>query len=160
MTWLDVPPGATDWDRLSDLFPAPFAALAEMVEAAWDGTDAELLELARLRIAALLGNTAELARPAPRVRLADKEADLARWPTSPLFTPKERACLALVEQFVLDANGVTDRDVEAVTEHLGAEGCYAFVAAVSVLETYQRGCLTLGIASLPDDRPTLAKGAS
>jgi alkylhydroperoxidase family enzyme len=105
--------------------------------------------LARLRIAVLLGNVAEQGR---RTALAvesglteDKVAELASWPTSPQFSACERACLSLTEQFVMDANGVTDEMVEAVTEHLGGAGCYAFVEAVSVLETFQRACLTLGI---------------
>jgi hypothetical protein len=29
-------------------------------------------------------------------------------------------------------------------------GCYAFVQALSVVETFQRACLTLGIESVPD----------
>ncbi len=49
----------------------------------------------------------------------------------------------------MDANGVTDAQVADVTEHLGAQGRYAFVEAVSVLETFQRACLTLGIQEVP-----------
>ena len=55
----------------------------------------------------------------------------------------------MTEQFVIDANGVTEPQVADVTEHLGAAGCYAFVEAVSVLETFQRACLTLGIDDAP-----------
>ena len=55
----------------------------------------------------------------------------------------------MTEQFVIDANGVTEAQVADVTEHLGAKGCYAFVEAVSVLETFQRACLTLGIDDAP-----------
>jgi alkylhydroperoxidase family enzyme len=76
-------------------------------------------------------------------------ADLPAWPNSPTFTARERACLSLAEQFVIDPNGVTDAHVAEVTEHLGAQGCYAFVEAVSVLETFQRACLTLGIQEVP-----------
>jgi hypothetical protein len=50
----------------------------------------------------------------------------------------------------MDANGVTDGQVAEVTEHLGPAGCYAFVEAVSVLETFQRACLTLGIRTMPN----------
>jgi alkylhydroperoxidase family enzyme len=77
-------------------------------------------------------------------------AELPRWPTSPRFDAGERACLALAEQFVIDANGVTDEQVADVTAHLGPRGCYAFVQALSVVETFQRACLTLGIESVPD----------
>jgi alkylhydroperoxidase family enzyme len=154
MTWLtDLPEGATDWDRLAALCPEASGALSGVVAAAWDDTDPVLLELARLRIATLLGYTAELARRSERAAHAGlteaKVADLAAWPTSPIFTARERVCLSLAEQFVTDPNGVTDAQVADVTEHLGARGCYAFVEAVSVLETFQRACLTLGIQEVP-----------
>ena len=155
MTWLPgVPEGETDWDRLGTLYPEAFSALSGVVAAAWqDAADPVLLELARLRIATLLGYTAELAPHRATAREAGltdaKAADVSAWPTSPLFTARERACLLLTEQFVVDANGVTDAQVADVTEHLGAAGCYAFVEAVSVLETLQRACLTLGIHSTP-----------
>ena len=154
MTWLPgMPDGKTNWDRLAALSPEAATALSDVVTAAWDDTDPALLELARLRIAKLLGHTAELARRSARATdagLAEaKVANVAAWPTSPLFTARERACLSLTEQFVIDANGVTDAQVADVTEHLGARGCYAFVEAVSVLETFQRACLTLGIDDAP-----------
>jgi alkylhydroperoxidase family enzyme len=154
MTWLaGLPEGGTDWDRLAGLCPEPFAALSGLVGAAWAACDPVLLELARLRTATLLGSTAELERRSARARRAGlaeaKVAELPAWPTSPLFTARERACLALTEQFVMDANGVTDALVAGVTEHLGPEGCYTFVQAISVLETYQRACLTLGVRSAP-----------
>jgi alkylhydroperoxidase family enzyme len=155
MTWLaGVPTGDTDWDRLASVRPAAFDALAAVVEAAWQDTDPVLLELARLRIATLLGNTAESGRRTSRATEAGlsetQVADLASWPTSSHFTSRERACVAITEQFVMDANGVTDALVADVTEHLGPAGCYAFVEAISVLETFQRACLTLGIQTGPD----------
>jgi alkylhydroperoxidase family enzyme len=155
MTWLDgLPEGDTDWERLASLCPETFAALAGTVGAASRETDPVLLELARLRIATLLGSTLELEQrraPAAKAGLEEaKIADLAGWPTSGRFTARERACLALTEQFVMDANGVTDEQVAAVTEHLGGPGCYAFVQAISVLETFQRACLTLGIRTSPE----------
>lgn len=123
-----------------------------LVAAAWEETDPVLLELARLRIATLLDNPAEFTRRTPAARdagVTDAKIDaLPAWPTSPLFSARERACLSLTEQFVMDANGVTDAQVADVTEHLGGD-CYAFVQAISVLETFQRACLTLGIEEVP-----------
>jgi alkylhydroperoxidase family enzyme len=154
MTWLPgLPEGETDWERLAALCPEATTALSEVVAAAWEETDPVLLELARLRIATLLGHPAESSRRTAAARDAGlteaKVAELAAWPTSPHYTARERACLALTEQFVVDASGVTDAQVAAVTEHLGPAGCYAFVQAVSVLETFQRACLTLGIQEVP-----------
>jgi len=154
MTWLTgLPEAESDWDRLAALSPDAVGALSDVVVAAWDDTDPLLLELARLRIATLLGHRGEQARRSERARVMglgeEKLAELAAWPTSPQFDARERACLALTEQFVVDANGVTDELVADVTEHLGGVGCYAFVEAVSVVETFQRACLVLGIDDAP-----------
>ena len=158
--WLDgLPAGDTDWDRFAASWPVPFGALADVVVAAWDETDPVLLELCRLRMATLLTYPAEQARRTERARAAGldeaKVTELPSWPTSPSFDPRERACLALAEQFVIDANGVTDEHVADVTTPMGPEGCYAFVQALSAIETFQRACLALGIESVPDvDRIT------
>jgi len=153
--WLDgLPPADTDWDRFAASWPVPLGALADVVVAAWDETDPVLLELCRLRMATVLTYPAEQARRTGRAAAAGldeaKLAALPSWPTSPRFDALERACLALAEQFVIDANGVTDELVADVTAHLGPSGCYAFVQALSVVETFQRACLTLGIESVPD----------
>jgi alkylhydroperoxidase family enzyme len=154
-TWFDdLPAGDTDWDRFASSWPVPFAALAAVIGQAWDATDPALLELCRLRMATMLGASAELERRTTRARATGldetKIAQLPAWPTSPRFSAEERACLAFAEQFVIDANGVTDELVAEVTAHLGAEGTYAFVQALSVVETFQRACLTLGIETMPD----------
>jgi alkylhydroperoxidase family enzyme len=154
VTWFEgLPDGDTDWDRLAPLYPEAFDALVGTVAAAWEDTDPVLLELARLRIAKLLGNSVALeprgVRPTEAELSEATRSEVAAWPTSPRFTPRERACLALTEQFVIDADSVTEAQVAAVTEHLGGPGCYAFVEAISVLETFQRACLTMGIRTLP-----------
>ena len=149
-----LPSGDTDWDRFAASWPVPFGALADVVVAAWDETDPVLLELCRLRMAALLTYPAEQARRTGRATAAGldeaKVAELASWPTSPRFDARERSCLALAEQFVIDANGVTDELVGELTGQLGPAGCYAFVQALSVVETFMRACLTLGIGTVPD----------
>ncbi len=83
----------------------------------------------------------------------DKVTALASWPTSPLFTSADRACLAFTEQFVIDANGITDQDVASHHRTSRARRMYAFVEAVSALETFQRACLTLGISTMPEMHP-------
>jgi alkylhydroperoxidase family enzyme len=154
-TWLpDLPPGETDWDRVAALFPAAFEAVAELQRAAWASFDPVVLELARLRTAQLLGFEAGLAvrsEEARRAGLAEgKVSALPDWPSSPLFSDSERACLAVTEQFVMDASGVTDELVAAVLAHYSAADCHSFVNAVSAFETFQRGCLTLGLGSSPE----------
>jgi alkylhydroperoxidase family enzyme len=154
-TWVDgLPAGDTDWDRFASSWPVPFAALAAVIGQAWDATDPVLLELCRLRMATMLGASAELERRTARARAAGldetKIDELPAWSTSPRFGADERACLAFAEQFVIDANDVTDEQVAEVTRHLDPDGTYAFVQALSVVETWQRACLTLGIETVPD----------
>lgn len=152
--WLgELPQGETDWDRCAALAPAAFDALGALLAAAWQQTDARLLELARLRVAALLRHHGELQHRSAPGRAAgvsdDEVAALDAWHTSALFDARDRACLLLTEQLVLDANTVTDAMVADVTAFLGSKGCYEFVQAVSVQETFQRACLTLGITTRP-----------
>jgi alkylhydroperoxidase family enzyme len=154
-TWFEEQrAGDSDWDRFAARWPEAFGALSDLVTAAWDENDPVLLELCRLRTATLLGFHAEQSRRTQRARAAGlveaKVGQLPTWPTSPSFTDAERACLALTEQFVIDANAVTDEHVAEVTRRLGPTGCYAFVQALSVIETFQRACLTFGIQTMPD----------
>ena len=154
-TWLtDLPPGETDWDRVAALFPEAFGAVCDLQRAAWASFDPVVLELARLRTAQLLGFEVGLGVRSEAARRAGlqeaKISALSQWPTSPLFSAAERACLALTEQFVMDANGVTDGLVAEVLEHYSPADCHSFVNAVSAFETFQRGCLTLGLGSSPE----------
>jgi len=155
MTWLpDLPQEGTDWERLSAFFPGAFAAVEELHRAVWAAVDPVLVELARLRIATLLGFEAGLAVRSQQAREAglgeDKIAELPSWPTSSLFSARERACIALAEQFVMDVGGVTDRQVDDVLEHLSSGECYAYVNALSAFENLQRACLTLGVTTSPE----------
>jgi len=156
-TWLPgLPKGDTDWERLSAFFPGAFDAVEQLHRAVWAAVDPVLVELARLRIATLLRFEAGLAVRSRQARDGglgeDAIAELASWPTSPRFTARQRACLALAEQFVVDVNGVTDRLVDDVLDHLSPAECYAYVNALSALENLQRACLTLGVTTSPETK--------
>jgi alkylhydroperoxidase family enzyme len=118
------------------------AHLSDAYAAAWRTVDPVVLELCRLRIAMLLGCEAErLARtPLAGEHGLDEAtvAELAQWPTSSRFGSRERACLELCEQFVLDVAGTTDEQAAAATDHLGPSGLADLVAALLVLEQRQR----------------------
>ena len=98
--------GVTTWADAALLAPAAFAAAEDAQRLMWDRGDAMLLELARLRIAQLIGATTAHALHSTRARGAgltdEMVSDLRQWPTSPLFGERERLCLALTEQFVVD----------------------------------------------------------
>jgi len=155
VTWVrDLPDAATDWEAVAEALPDAAAAVEGLHRAVWTLADPVLLELARLRLATLLDFQPGLRLRSPEARAAglgeDRIALLASWPTSPRFSARERACLAFTEQFLMDANGVTDQLVADVLEHLSPEECYGFVNAVSAFETLQRGSLTLGFDPSPE----------
>ena len=155
MTWVrDLPEAASDWDAVTQVLPDAAAAVAELHRTVWTLADPVLLELARLRLATLLDFQPGLRLRSGAARAAglgeDRIASLSSWPTSPLFSARERACLGLAEQFLIDANGVTEQLVADVLEYLSPEECYGFVNAISAFETLQRGSLTLGLDPSPE----------
>ena len=111
-----------------------------------------MLELCRLRIAKLVGADQHAALRSPVAAAAGLDeaviADLPAWPTSERFSEKDRACLALTEQFVIDVAGVDQPLVDAVLQHMTAGECYALVNALWALEVVQRTCMVLDV--LPD----------
>ena len=115
--------------------PDVLAALTEAHEASWLVTDADLLDLCRVRIAMLLGFVAGLAAPDLD---AERIADLATGPTSPHFTSRERAGLAFAEQFVIDVASMDDATVAALVDELGGDGVVNFANALLVVEQRQR----------------------
>lgn len=116
--------------------------LVDAYAAAWRVVDPVLLELCRLRVAALLGCDAETAARTPAATQAGLDeaavAELAQWPTSSRFGPRERACLTLCEQFVMDVASMPDELAHDVAQHLGAAGLADLVAALLVVEQRQR----------------------
>ncbi len=122
--------------------PAVAEHLAEANDAAWAASDPVLLELCRLRVAMLLGCDAELRMRTGAARGAGLDettiAELAQWSTSPRFGPRERACLAFTEHYVIDVATLDDDLARAVADQLGAEGLANFVSALLVVEQRQR----------------------
>jgi alkylhydroperoxidase family enzyme len=111
----------------------------------WVTGDPELSELARLRIAQLLGNDAELRRhptAAPWIS-SDRIAELRRWPTSTRFSEVEQACLAFTEQFVIDVSGVTEELRASVGTCLGPTRVGGFVITLFILDYGQRAQMAI-----------------
>lgn len=156
MTWLRQRGGDDlDWDGVAAMFPDAADSVTRLHRVIWEQGDPVVLELCRLRVATLLEFEVGLrirSAQAQAAGLAESKIEsLNLWPTSPLFSERERACLALAEQLLMDASGMTDEIVGDVLEHLSPSECYALVQAVSAMETLQRGCLVLGIARSPEE---------
>ncbi len=124
------------------------ASQLEEVESLAAGVSGRVGQLARLRIAWLLGGAGALERQRPSALAAGLDeqtvAAIGRWTTSPLFDGTDRACLALAEQFVIDVSGVTDADVDAVLQRLGPSSLYGFVQTLWAADMAGRMRLALG----------------
>lgn len=125
-----------------------------------------LLELCRLRVAALLGCKSELAiryEVAHGAGLDEaKIAALEHWHEDDRFSACERAVLCLAELFVRDPHAITDDDVAAVVSELGDAGTIALVEALALFDGFARFRILLGVAperAAPQRVPAPATGA-
>ena len=109
-----------------------------------------LLELCRLRIAAILGCGSELQVRYESAREAgldeSKIAALDDWSRDTRFSELERAALAFAEMFVNDPHAITDDDTYAVAKELGDKGMVAFVEALALFDGFSRFRVMLGVA--------------
>jgi hypothetical protein len=157
-TGTQTPPDVAVMDAIRRHLPG-LADVGERLNAkVWELNDPVLLELCRLRMATLLGATESLRQRSAAASQAglteERIAQLASWPTSPLFSERERACLAFAEMFLFDPGSVDDELVGAVVEHLPGDGCYALTNALWVIEGRLRASLTLGrFVGRPADSP-------
>jgi AhpD family alkylhydroperoxidase len=158
MTWIKDAAHSGGGDPLARVFslrPNLHAAWRDFVGVFWEKrlVDPVLLELCRLRIAQMNGSTYCLSVRTPQARAAGLEEKIARldswWQADPAFDATERACLALAEQFVVDAKGIMDEQMRAVVAALGDAGTVALVEAFALCDGFSRFCSILGIA--PDE---------
>ena len=122
---------------------------ATMLDGIWrdSGVPPRLLELARLRVAALRHDEAGVAARTPAAVAAGLDEDgvdaLAAWPTDPRFTPTDRAALALAEQFVMDCHGITDAQVAELRDALGDQATVGFLIALALFDGFSRAATVL-----------------
>jgi hypothetical protein len=101
--------------------------------AAWEVVDADLLALCRDRMGMLLDH-----RPTLDAMDDARRAMLSGWASSTELGERDRACLALVEHYLVDVATVPDELVTPVREHLGDQGLVDLVNAVLVVEQRMR----------------------
>ena len=135
---------AAGFDELMNLRPNLAADLQAFQDELWrdHGVDPVTLELCRLRIAMLHGAEAARQRRSPAAVQAGLDearlAALSRWESDPRFTAKERACLALAEQFVLDPSGIDDALFAPARDALGEAATVALLEALAVFDGFTR----------------------
>jgi alkylhydroperoxidase family enzyme len=148
-------PDATPFERVFSLRPNLFEDYRRFYALFWEKqlVDPVLLELCRLRIAALHGCESELrVRYQPAQDAGLTEAKIAAIPDaadSPLFSEGERACIALAELFAIDPHAITDADAARVVAVLGDAGTVALVEALALFDGFIRFRLMLGVEA-PD----------
>ena len=124
------------------------AALEQFAAQVWEGDmDPVVLELCRLRVAALLSSATDASQRTPQAveaGLADKKIlSLPMWPTSELFDDAERAALAFTEKYVQDPHGITDQDCQELNSHFTPEAAVNLTLALAVFEATIRSRVVL-----------------
>ncbi len=165
MTWLrETAEGTSEFERVFALRPNLFAAWQEFAALFWEKrlVAPALLELCRLRIAQLHGvDVTKLQRMTEATQAGFDETRLAllnHWWQTDRFTTTERACLALAEQFVLDAKATSDAEVAPVRGALGDAGVVALVEAFALFDGFTRFQKMLGVAHASGASPRAASG--
>ena len=129
-------------DPRAEHAPEVLAALRRACAAVRAAGDPALLELARLRLADLLGEEAEADAPAWGALDPERAAGVASWPTSERYDDRERAALALAEQFTVDVTGVPAGPLSDASALLGS-GVLAYVQGLYLLDVGQRAAVAL-----------------
>jgi len=111
-------------------------------------SDPVLLELCRLRAAAMLGATDALAWRSPVALAAGldeaKVAALGDWAAAPCFDERDRAYLDYTEQFVTSVSHVSDAQIAALCAHDSERDVAVFISALYALEFTTRVALVSG----------------
>ena len=142
IAWGAVP---ADVDPRRAVAPEVADGIDRLESSIWEIADPVLVELARRRIAMLLGNTRELDQPPPQAPTLEPRqvAELASWPTSDAFDARQRGALTFAELFVIDVDCIGDADRAALAEAIGPDAMGGFVQALYVLDQGQRGRMAL-----------------
>ena len=115
--------GISTLDEALALFPAARDRYRELEAELWaDGRiDPATLELCRLRLCQLLGDTVGLG-----------EGGAVAVPDEPAFDERTRACLAFTELYVIDAHAVTDDVCATLLAHLSEAEAVALTMALAI----------------------------
>ncbi len=156
---INLAPGPTELDQVWGLRDGYYKLFMEDYNKSISRGDPVLVELCRLRIAQLVESRFDLAlRYSPAVRAGlsdDKIAALPRYPTSEVFTERERICLEFTEQFVISSSAISDEDVARVMTVLTPEEFIHLCKALSVMDQFARASSAFRLAPPPVVPPTM-----
>jgi alkylhydroperoxidase family enzyme len=152
VTWLPAAAGGvTPLERVFGLCPELYADYRTFLSHCWSCSqiDPTVLDLCSVRVAHLVGCEADRVVRDGAALDERKLSALRAWPTSPLFTACERACLDFAEQFVMDPHGISDAQAAEVSAHLGPAGLVGLTEALALFEGFARFRLILGVQTDP-----------
>lgn len=164
MSWLEsAADAASPFECVLSLRPELLRLYRAFYGTLWDRhlVAANLLELCRLRIAAIHGCEAERAIRHATAGVTDEQiAALDAWRAAACFSPAERAVLAFAEKMPWQHHGVTDDDVAEVRAHLSDPQVVALTVALTLFDANCRLRLVLGVAAQPltVEAPAAAQG--
>ena len=163
MSWIA---GAGDFPPLEGLFahrPELLSRYKAFYSALWDDglVPRRVLELCRLRIAAIHDCAAEWAVRDANVALDSLEAAALKRGDFAAFTASEQAALAIAEQFPFQHHAVSDGDVAAAAEVFGEAGAVTLMVALAFFDATCRWKLAFDLEEWPADldAPPLHEGA-
>ena len=146
--------GATELDQVWGLRADYYHVFIEDYLRSLRRLDPVLVELCRIRIAQLVESGVDAAlryRPAVEAGLTEaKLAELTDYPTSPLFSERERAVLEFTEQFVIQSSSISDDDCARLQEHISPAEFIYLTKALSVMDQFARANSALRIAALAE----------
>ena len=163
MSWIAAAGGLPPLEGLLAHRPELLNRYKAFYSALWDGdlVPRRVLELCRLRIAAIHDCAAESAVRDAGVALGSLEAAALKRGHFAAFTSAEQAALAIAEQFPLRHHEVSDADVAAAADAFGAAGVVALMVALAFFDVTCRWKLAFDLAEWPADlgSPPLHQGA-
>jgi alkylhydroperoxidase family enzyme len=163
MSWLRSADAASPLEGVLGLQPQLLQRYRTFYAMLWERNlvPANLLELCRLRIAAVHGCAAEQALRHARAGVTNEQVGaLDDWRAAACFSPVERAVLAFAEKMPWQHHGVTDEDVAAVRAHLSDSQVVALAVALALFDATCRLRLVFDVAPQPFvvDTPAAAQG--
>ncbi len=163
MGWLQEVEANSALERVLGQRPELLARYRHFYASLFEGrrVPRRILEVCRLRIAAIHGCEAEWLIRDAGVVLGEAELAALRAGRYDDFSPSERASLALAERMPHGHHSITDEQVRRVSEDLGEAGCVALVTATAFFDVMCRLRLVLEIdgEAARLDPPPLKSGA-
>ena len=163
MSWMSSAGNSPPLEGLLAHRPELLTRYKAFYSALWDDglVPRRVLELCRLRIAAIHGCDAEWAVRDVGIVLEVSEATALKRGKVVAFTASEQAALAIAERFPFQHHGVSDADVALATEAFGEAGTVALMVALAFFDATCRWKLAFDLEerSVDLESPPLHQGA-